>query len=99
MISLSVFCFEYHNFLFPLVLETYNLNSSAYKLFVPVLLFVLIIHIIIAIQRMIIKILSAVINSIRRGRIRHRGLPCRQGIVLGQQIHAHTDTLPLDVFG
>ena len=67
-----------------------------------VLLGILIIHIIIAIQRMIIKILSAVINSIRKGKTRHRGLSCRRSIVLGQQIHTilvHTDTLPLGVLG
>ena len=67
-----------------------------------VLLDILIIHIIIAIQRMIIKILSAVINSIRRGSNTSLGLSCRRSIVLGQQIHTilvHADALPLGVFG
>ena len=48
--------------LLPLVLGTYNLNNSVYKLFTPVLLGVLIIHIIIAIRWMFIKILSAMIK-------------------------------------
>ena len=49
-------------YLLPLVLGTYNLNNSVYKLFTPVLLGVLIIHIIIAIRWMLIKILSAMIK-------------------------------------
>ena len=68
----------------------------------PAILIILIAHIIIAVRWMLIKILSAVINSIRRESNTSLGLSCRRSIVLGQQIHTilvHADALPLGVFG
>ena len=102
VISLEVFCPEYHEFFIPTRSCNASLKQFCLTSVTQVLLDILIIHIIIAIQRMIIKILSAVINSIRRGSNTSLGLSCRRSIVLGQQIHTilvHADALPLGVFG